>query len=72
MDSQAFTLFHVGLSLIGILSGLIVLYGLLTSNRMVGMTAIFLITTIATSVTGFFFQRDHILPSHIPASSRWS
>jgi len=65
MDSQAFTLFHVALSLIGILSGLIVLYGLLTANRMAGMTAIFLITTAATSVTGFFFQRDHILPSHI-------
>jgi len=65
MDSQAFTLFHVAISLIGILSGLIVLYGLLTVNRMAGMTAIFLITTAATSVTGFFFPRDHILPSHI-------
>lgn len=65
MDSQTFTLFHVVISLIAIVSGLIVLYGLLTANRMAGITLLFLITTIATSVTGFFFHRDHILPSHI-------
>jgi len=65
MDSQAFTLFHVVISLIGIASGLVVLYGLLTANRMAGMTLVFLVTTIATSVTGFFFHRDHIMPSHI-------
>lgn len=65
MDSQALTLFHVGISLIGILSGLLVLYGLLTANRMSGTTLVFLVTTVATSVTGFFFHRSHILPSHI-------
>jgi len=65
MDSQAFTQFHVALSLVGILSGLIVLYGLLKSNRMPRMTLLFLVTTVLTSVTGFFFHRDHILPSHI-------
>lgn len=65
MDSQAFTLFHVVISLIAIAAGLIVLYGLLTANRMAGMTLVFLVTTIATSVTGFFFHRDHLLPSHI-------
>jgi hypothetical protein len=65
MDSQAFTQFHVALSLVGIVSGSIVLYGLLTSNRMPRMTLLFLVTTVLTSVTGFFFQRDHIMPSHI-------
>lgn len=65
MDSQAFTLFHVAISLIAIVAGLIVLYGLLTANRMAGMTLVFLVTTIATSATGFFFHRDHLLPSHI-------
>lgn len=65
MDSQAFTLFHVAISLIGILTGVIVVYGLLTANRMAGTTALFLITTAATSVTGYFFHREHILPSHI-------
>ncbi|MGA7433245.1 MAG: hypothetical protein WBQ24_24055 [Xanthobacteraceae bacterium] len=44
---------HVGLSLIGIVSGLVVLYGLLTGNALGGWTALFLLTTILTSVTGF-------------------
>lgn len=65
MDSQAFTQFHVAISLVGILSGLIVLYGLLKSDRMPRMTLLFLVTTVLTSVTGFFFHRDHIMPSHI-------
>jgi hypothetical protein len=65
MDSQIFTLFHVAISLIAILCGLVVAYGLITDQRMPQLTAVFLVTTIATSVTGFFFHRDHILPSHI-------
>src|SRR5215469_12261292 len=44
---------HVGLSLIGIVSGLVVLYGLLTGMALGGWTALFLATTILTSVTGF-------------------
>jgi hypothetical protein len=44
---------HVGLSLIGIASGLVVLYGLLTSRPFAGWTALFLVTTILTSLTGF-------------------
>jgi hypothetical protein len=44
---------HVGLSLIGIVSGLIVLYGLLTGQALGGWTALFLATTILTSITGF-------------------
>jgi hypothetical protein len=65
MDSQIFTLFHVVISLVGILSGLVVGYGLITDRRMPLLTAIFLVTTIATSVTGFMFHRDHIFPGHI-------
>jgi hypothetical protein len=60
-----FTLFHVAISLIGILTGLIVLYGMLRGERMDGMTAIFLLTTILTSVTGFMFPFHKLLPSHI-------
>jgi hypothetical protein len=44
---------HVALSLIGIVSGLVVLYGLLCGNARGGWTALFLATTILTSVTGF-------------------
>jgi hypothetical protein len=65
MDSQAFTLLHVAISLFAILSGLLVLYGLLATNRVSGATLLFLVTTVATSVSGFFFHRAHILPSHI-------
>jgi len=44
---------HVALSLIGIASGFVVLYGLLTGRRLGTWTAIFLVTTILTSLTGF-------------------
>ena len=44
---------HVALSLIGIVSGLVVLYGLLSGRPLVGWTALFLATTILTSITGF-------------------
>ena len=65
MDSQALVFSHTAISLIAILAGLIVLYGLLTVNRMPATTLFFLVTTIATSVTGFFFHREQLLPSHI-------
>src|SRR5580693_9432406 len=44
---------HVILSLIGILSGLVFLYGLLAGSFSGAWTAIFLVTTILTSITGF-------------------
>jgi hypothetical protein len=58
-----FTFVHVGLSLIGILSGFIVLYGLLTANRMDGWMPTFLVTTVATSVTGFGFPFHGFTPA---------
>lgn len=57
-----FTLVHVALSLIGILSGLIVAFGMLAAKRLDGMTVIFLVTTVLTSVTGFFFPFHGITP----------
>jgi len=62
---SAFTLFHVIISLIGIISGLVFLYGLLTSRRSEGSTTLFLTTTVATSVTGFLFPVHHFLPAHV-------
>jgi hypothetical protein len=44
---------HVILSLIGILSGLVVLYGLLAGSLSGAWTAVFLATTVLTSLTGF-------------------
>jgi hypothetical protein len=62
---DTFTLVHVVLSLIGIVTGLVVLYGLLTANRMDGWTLVFLVTTVATSVTGFFFPFKGVTPAII-------
>lgn len=65
MSTATYTLLHVIISVVGIGSGLGVLYGLLKGKRFDGMTALFLVTTVATSVTGFGFPFDHLLPSHI-------
>src|SRR5712692_8166056 len=64
MTTATYTLVHVVISLVGIGSGLVVLYGLLTGKRLDRWTAAFLATTVATSVTGFGFPFDHLLPSH--------
>ena len=63
MNSDAFTLFHVLLSLIGIGSGFVVLYGLLKSQRLTGWTKLFLTTTVGTSLTGFFFPFNGFTPA---------
>jgi uncharacterized membrane protein SirB2 len=65
MTVSTFTLVHVVLSLVGIGSGLLVLYGFLKEKRFDGATAIFLATTVLTSLTGFLFPVEHLLPSHI-------
>ena len=59
------TIVHVAISLVGISAGFVVMWGLLVSKRLNTWTAIFLAATTATSVTGFFFPFDKILPSHI-------
>jgi hypothetical protein len=65
MSLANFTMVHVIISLIGIVSGIIVMFGMLGSNRMPGLTAIFLLSTILTSVTGFGFPFTQLLPSHM-------
>ena len=67
MSLQAFTLVHVIISLIAIAAGLIVMFGLLSSNSMPGLTAIFLLFTILTNATGFLFPFKELLPSYIIA-----
>jgi hypothetical protein len=59
------TVVHVVISLIGIGSGLVVFVGMLLRKRYEGWTAAFLATTVATSVTGFAFAADRLLPSHV-------
>jgi len=62
---SAFTLAHVVISLIGIGSGLVVVAGLLAAKRLDAMTTLFLVSTALTSLTGFGFPFDHLLPSHV-------
>ena len=64
MILSIFTIVHVILSLVGIASGLVVMAGLLTRKPLDGFNALFLVTTVATSVTGFGFPFDRFLPSH--------
>jgi hypothetical protein len=64
MSTSTYTFVHVLLSLVGIGSGLVVMYGLLSGKRLNGWTALFLASTAATSVTGFGFPFDDLLPSH--------
>lgn len=64
MSTATFTFLHVFISLVGIASGLAVMYGFLTGKGMSGLTAVFLVTTALTSITGFGFPFDHLLPSH--------
>jgi hypothetical protein len=61
---STFTFVHVVLSLIGIFSGFVVVYGLFAADRLNGWTALFLVTTLLTSVTGFLFPFHKFLPSH--------
>ena len=62
MSLSAFTTLHVVISLIGIVAGIIVMFGMLGSNPMPGLTAIFLLFTILTSVTGFLFPFNGVTP----------
>jgi hypothetical protein len=65
MSLAAYTLLHTAISLIGIATGLVVLFGLVAGRSLERWTAVFLATTVATSVTGYGFPFHHLLPSHI-------
>ena len=68
MSVATFVLVHVVISLIAIVTGLIVMFGMLGSRRMPGLTAVFLLTTILTSATGFVIPPllfEKTLPSHM-------
>jgi hypothetical protein len=65
LSLENFTLLHVIISLVAIASGLVVMFGMLSSQRMPTLTGIFLLTTILTSVTGLMFPFTELLPSHV-------
>ncbi len=59
---STFTLIHVVISLIGIFTGLVVVYGFLVGAKLPAWNWAFLVFTILTSVTGFFFPFHGITP----------
>jgi|SRR5271165_882236 len=68
LSLSAFTLLHVIISLAGLGSGFVVVWGFFNDKRLDGWTAIFLTTTVLTSVTGFMFPFEGFKPSYVLAS----
>src|SRR5262245_15127641 len=64
MSLGTYTLLHVIISLIGIASGFVAMYGFLKGKAFASWNAVFLATTALTSISGFGFPFTHLLPSH--------
>jgi len=62
LSLSAFTTLHVVISLIAIVTGLVVMFGMLSSTKPGGLTGVFLLFTILTSVTGFMFPFNGVTP----------
>jgi hypothetical protein len=63
MILHIYTIIHTLISLVAIFTGFVVLFGLLASQRLDGWTKWFLITAVATTVTGFFFPFHSFTPA---------
>jgi hypothetical protein len=65
MSLSTFTTVHVIISLVGIASGFVAVYGMLNGSRLDWWNTLFLVTTILTSVTGFLFPLSGLTPAVI-------
>jgi hypothetical protein len=65
MSIETFTFLHVVISLVGIMTGFVVVGLMLQSAPIAGWNAFFLISTILTSVTGYFFPIKGLTPAHV-------
>jgi len=65
LTMEQFTFLHVFVSLVAIGAGIFVLYGLLNAKSLRILTALFFVTTIATSLTGFLFPFRGVTPGII-------
>jgi hypothetical protein len=68
MSLSTFVQVHTIISIVAIIAGFIVMFGMLKSTRPGGLTALFLLLTILTSGTGFLIPpllTDKLLPSHV-------
>ena len=63
MILQIYTIIHTLISIVAIFTGFVVLFGLLSGKRLDGWTKWFLITAVATTVTGFFFPFHGLTPA---------
>jgi hypothetical protein len=65
MSLETFTILHVVIGLIAIVTGFVVVIGMIDGKRLPGWTALFLLTTVLTSLTGFLFPFGGITPGII-------
>ena len=68
MSLSTFVLVHTVISIVAVIAGIVVMFGMLKSTQPGGLTALFLLLTILTSATGFLIPplvSDKLLPSHI-------
>ncbi len=63
MILQIYTIIHTLISLIAIFTGIVVVFGMLAGAQLNGWTKWFLITAVATTVTGFFFPFHGFTPA---------
>jgi hypothetical protein len=63
MSVQTFTFLHVVISVVGLVAGVVVVFGLIGGKVNAGWTAIFLIATVLTSATGFLFPLNGLTPA---------
>src|SRR6266480_2406922 len=63
MILQIYTIIHTLISLVAIFTGLVVVLGMLGGKRLDGWTKWFLITAVATTITGFFFPFHGFTPA---------
>src|SRR6478736_3849221 len=64
LSLSTITWVHTALSIVALVAGVVVAIGLVRSHAMRSWTLLFLVTAVATSVTGFAFPFDKLLPSH--------
>lgn len=63
LSIETFTLLHVVISLVGIATGLVWLLSAIGGRWLAAWNAVFLITTVATTVTGFMFPITAFTPA---------
>jgi hypothetical protein len=63
MILQIYTIIHTVISLVAIFTGFVVVFGLLAGKRLDGWTKWFLVTAVATTITGFFFPFHGFTPA---------